>query len=100
MTGISMARSTRSGTGLGPGIWRKCRPWCLVMIFSVSESQKCCGLYCIQFFRVQSIPCLELKNLENPKIIAFPALSNYRAELQVLVSGGGVPDVEFRLPAA
>src|SRR5712672_2705018 len=30
MTGISMARSTRSGTGLGPGICRKWRPWCCV----------------------------------------------------------------------
>ena len=26
MTGMSMARSTRSGTGLGPGICRKWRP--------------------------------------------------------------------------
>ena len=31
MTGMSMARRTRSGTGLGPGICRKCRPWCAVM---------------------------------------------------------------------
>ena len=32
MVGLSMARSTRSGTFVGPGIWRKCRPaWCCVM---------------------------------------------------------------------
>ena len=35
MTGISMARSTRSGTGLGPGMFRKWRPWCLVTDFSL-----------------------------------------------------------------
>src|SRR3984885_2087844 len=34
MTGISMARSTRSGTGLGPGMFRKWRPWCWVMASS------------------------------------------------------------------
>src|SRR5215467_3530730 len=27
MTGMSMARRTRSGTGLGPGMCRKWRPW-------------------------------------------------------------------------
>jgi hypothetical protein len=26
MVGMSIARSTRSGTLVGPGIWRKCRP--------------------------------------------------------------------------
>src|SRR6266704_1749545 len=31
MTGMSMARRTRSGTGLGPGICKKWRPWCCVM---------------------------------------------------------------------
>ena len=32
MVGLSMARSTRSGTLVGPGICRKCRPaWCCVM---------------------------------------------------------------------
>src|SRR4029077_12912815 len=25
MIGVSIARSTRSGSGVGPGIWRKCR---------------------------------------------------------------------------
>ena len=33
ITGMSMARSTRSGTGLGPGICKKWRPWCSVMGF-------------------------------------------------------------------
>src|SRR5207237_5910248 len=31
MVGISMARSTRSGTLVGPGICRKCLPVCTVM---------------------------------------------------------------------
>src|ERR1700679_1487674 len=31
MVGISIARSTRSGTLVGPGIWRKCLPVCTVM---------------------------------------------------------------------
>jgi hypothetical protein len=30
---MSMARSTRSGTGLGPGICKKWRPWCWLMDF-------------------------------------------------------------------
>jgi hypothetical protein len=34
ITGMSMARSTRSGTGLGPGICKKWRPWCSVMASS------------------------------------------------------------------
>lgn len=31
MTGMLMARKTRSGTGLGPGICRKWRPWGVLM---------------------------------------------------------------------
>src|SRR5258705_7741390 len=31
MVGISMARSTRSGMLVGPGIWRKCLPVCTVI---------------------------------------------------------------------
>src|ERR1700744_15429 len=32
MVGISIARSTRSGTLVGPGIWRKCLPVCTVIL--------------------------------------------------------------------
>src|ERR1035441_2021465 len=31
MVGISIARRTRSGKLVGPGIWRKCLPVCTVM---------------------------------------------------------------------
>src|SRR3984893_7477656 len=54
MTGMSMARSTRSGTGLGPGICKKWRPWCLVMVPSFDLIYV---PYCIQFWRHQPNNC-------------------------------------------
>src|SRR6267142_2767715 len=45
MLGMSMARSTRSGTLVGPGIWRKCLPVCTVM-WRLSR-------YCLGFARLE-----------------------------------------------
>src|ERR1700733_8055670 len=43
MVGRSIARSTRWGTLVGPGIWRKCRPGCLIGVrgsrFTVRSSR-------------------------------------------------------------
>src|ERR1700681_205088 len=45
MLGMSMARNTRSGTLVGPGIWRKCLPVCTV-IWHLSR-------YCLGFARLE-----------------------------------------------
>src|SRR3974390_211742 len=66
MTGMSMARSTRSGTGLGPGIFRKWRPWCLLMESSLILP------YCIQFVGQQHLNCVRFWStaLPSPRMLA------------------------------
>src|SRR5580704_5782675 len=39
MVGAAMARSTRSGTFVGPGIWRKCRPLWYVIRMSLPGAE-------------------------------------------------------------
>src|SRR5256714_14879387 len=48
MVGRLMAHRMRSGTGLGPGIWRKCRPvgWVLSCIGSVLHTKHECQADC------------------------------------------------------
>src|SRR6202030_3032253 len=69
MTGISMARSTRSGTGLGPGMFRKWRPWCMVMDSSLVLPDEA---YCIQFWRHQLLNCVQMGSTETPRLSYVP----------------------------
>src|ERR1700712_1411040 len=47
MTGVSIARRTRSGTGVGPGICRKCRPTARDEFFAIDLAPKSSGLGCL-----------------------------------------------------
>src|SRR5258707_4526031 len=66
MTGMSMARRTRSGTGLGPGICKKWRPWCWVM-----DSSCDLGAYCIQFTAPQPKYCVHFGSTPSPSTPIF-----------------------------
>src|SRR5262245_24225010 len=43
MIGVSIARSTRSGSGVGPGIWRKWRPTLRAEFWAIGEKLRLRG---------------------------------------------------------
>src|ERR1700733_6239953 len=83
MTCLSMARSTRSGTGLGPGICRKWCPWCWDTKYLAElpgwdgsagwpKSNNCIHSYTLQYvFEFQVQP-----RLESPNEISVTAMSD------------------------
>ena len=72
MTGMSMARSTRSGTGLGPGMCRKWRPWCWVM--ASSSAWLVAVPYCIQFYRTSTYKLCTIFDRRHPPLSVCSAM--------------------------
>src|SRR5258707_15575319 len=70
MPGMSIARSTRSGMLVGPGIWRKCLPVCSTVMGRPSGRVSCdCGARITLFDSLVPSPGGGLRLLRGPAII-------------------------------
>src|ERR1044072_606292 len=68
MVGLLRARSTRSGTLVGPGIWRKCRPvWTVLLDMTCGAPDILHAKICAMRDFVGA-DCIQIILFHNPKI--------------------------------